>query len=185
MLMILRSTVRLLLCLLSLSLLETTLLAQESGTIFVVRHAEKQSDAQDTPLSAKGQARAECLAQTLKDAHVTAVFTSQFQRTKQTAAAVVRDAKANEEAFEAKNYEQFVTAAKAASKTGNVLIVGHSNTVPDLVQKLGGPAVTVADTSYDQLFLVDAEHPQHTITLHYCTALPTDDTKHPPNSMAK
>ena len=157
----------------------------QAGSIFLVRHAEKQSDDKDTPLSAKGHARAECLAQTLKDAHITAVFTSQYQRTKQTAEVVAREFELTQKSIDATAYAEFAEAAKNASKSGNVLIVGHSNTVPGLIQKLGGPPVTIPDTSYDQLFVIDAEHPERMIVLHYCTELPTDNISHPANSMAK
>src|SRR3954453_9187279 len=63
----------------------TALLAQSSGFIFLVRHAEKQSDADDTPLSVRGTMRAECLARTLHDAGITPVSHSQFVSTVQTA----------------------------------------------------------------------------------------------------
>jgi hypothetical protein len=43
-----------------------------------------------------------------------------------------------------------VTAAKA-----NVLVVGHSNTVPDILKRLGiKETITIADTEYDNLFIV-------------------------------
>jgi hypothetical protein len=41
-------------------------------------------------------------------------------------------------------------------KSGAVLVVGHSNTVPVIVKALGGPTVTVADDEYDSLFFVAA-----------------------------
>src|SRR3954453_14684411 len=110
----------------------TALLAQSSGFIFLVRQAEKQSDADDTPLSARGRMRAECLARTLHDAGITTVIHSQFVRTAQTAAPVLADSHPAEVTVPAKNYEQIATAARNAQKSGSVLIVGHSNTIPTL-----------------------------------------------------
>jgi phosphohistidine phosphatase SixA len=100
-------------------------LSQDAGKIFIVRPAEKQSNDADTPLSRKGLAGADCLAQTLKDAHVNATIVSQYQRTKQTAAPTVSEFKAKETAIEAKLTEQIVQAAREGAKLGNVLIVGH------------------------------------------------------------
>ncbi len=176
-----KAAARLLFCL----LIASAVFAQDSGKIFVVRHAEKQSDAVDTPLSAKGESRAECLGQTLKDAHISAVLVSQYIRTKQTAAAVVRDSHAKEDEFDAKAYDKFVSAAKGAAQSGNVLIVGHSNTIPALLTAFGTPTVTIPDTAYDLLFVFEARDAQRLTTLHYCPALPSDTTSHSPNSMAK
>jgi phosphohistidine phosphatase SixA len=159
--------------------------AQESGKIFLVRHAEKQSDDADTPLSAIGLARANCLAQTLKDAHIKTALVTQYQRTMQTADPTVKESNAKQQRINAQETEQIVAAAKQAASSGNVLIVGHSNTVPSIVSALGGPAVTIPDTSYDQLFILNTAQPIQLTVLHYCPALPTDTAAHPANSMAK
>ena len=158
---------------------------QDSGKIFVVRHAEKQSDAVDAPLSDKGQARAQCLGQTLKDAHITTAIITQYVRTKQTAAPTVAESKAKEKAIDAKSTDQIVKEARAAAQSGNVLIVGHSNTIPTLLPAFGTPAVSIPDTAYDQLFILDSNQPKQLTILHYCPALPTDMKAHPANSMAK
>ena len=60
--------------------------AQNMRTIFLVRHADKISDETDAPLSEAGQRRAECLASMLADTHIQQIFTSDLQRTQQTAA---------------------------------------------------------------------------------------------------
>jgi phosphohistidine phosphatase SixA len=166
-------------------LLSVAAYSQDSGKIFVVRHAEKQSDTADTPLSDKGQARAACLAQTLKDARISSVFTTQYVRTKQTTAPTARESKAKETTIDAKATDQLVTAAKNAAQSGNVLIVGHANTLSNVVSSLGGPAVTIPDTAYDLLFILDTRDPQHLTTIHYCPTLPPDTLTHTQNSMAK
>jgi phosphohistidine phosphatase SixA len=160
-------------------------LSQDAGKIFIVRHAEKQSNDADTPLSSKGLARADCLARTLKDAHITAAIVSQYQRTKQTAAPTIAEFKVKETAVEAKSTDQIVQAAREAAKSGNVLVVGHSNTVPNVLAALGTPPITIPDASYDLLFIFDVAQPKQLTTLHYCPALPTDGTAHPASSMAK
>ena len=60
--------------------------AQNVRTIFFVRHADKVSDDTDAPLSDAGHRRAECLANSLSDAHIQQIFVSDLQRTQQTAA---------------------------------------------------------------------------------------------------
>jgi len=60
--------------------------AHGQKAVFVVRHAERQDDSADTPLSAAGADRARRLAAILKDAGVTAIYATQWQRTQQTVA---------------------------------------------------------------------------------------------------
>jgi phosphohistidine phosphatase SixA len=159
--------------------------ANSVGTIFVVRHAEKQSDAADTPLSNKGHSRAACLAQTLRDSHIGAILTTQYIRTQQTAAPTAREANVSPRQLDAKSTQETVSDARLAAAKGNVLIVGHSNTVPALLTAFGAPVVTIPDSSYDQLFIFNVGDPKKLLQLHYCPTLSTDDTPHPANSMAK
>ncbi len=155
---------------------------QNSGKIFAVRHAEKQSNDKDTPLSDFGKTRAECLAQTLKDAHITAIITTQYTRTKQTAEPTAREMNVKLTSLDAKSNEEVVKQAKSAAQSGNVLIVGHSNTVPDIVAALGASKPGIPDDAYDLLFIVDESAPQRLTTLHYCPNLPKAPAS---NSMMK
>ncbi len=166
-------------------LLTATAFSQSSGKIFVVRHAEKQSDADNSPLSDKGLARAECLAKTLADAHISTAIVTQYARTHQTAAPTANASHARETSINAKETSKIVNAAKSVAKDGNVLIVGHSNTVPGILAAFGTSAVTIPDTAYDQLFIFDVANPKELTTLHYCPTMPTDTAAHPANSMAK
>lgn len=151
-------------------LLSVAAFAQEAGKIFVVRHAERQSSASDSPLSDKGMNRAQCLGQTLKDAHIRSVFTTHFVRTKQTAAPLVDIAHAKSNVVDGD--KEIARQSVAAAKEGNVLIVGHSNTVPNILHDIGTPAVTVPDDVFDQLFIVDTANPKNLLVLHYCPNLP-------------
>ena len=146
--------------------------AQNSGKVFAVRHAEKQSNDKDTPLSDLGKTRADCLAQTLKDAHITTILTTQYTRTKQTAEPTAREMNVKLTSLDAKSNDEVVKQAKAATQSGNVLIVGHSNTIPDIVAALGAPKPTIGDDAYDLLFIVDEASPQRLTTIHYCPNLP-------------
>ena len=58
--------------------------------------------------------------------------------------------------------------AKLKASSGNVLVVGHSNTLPQIINALGvSSRVTVAESDYDNLFLVVLERPPRLIHLHY------------------
>jgi broad specificity phosphatase PhoE len=131
------------------------------GTIFLVRHAERADQpagagammATDPELSPAGRARAESLAAMLKDSGITAIFTTQYTRTRQTAEPIAKALGLDVQALNARDLDGLVAKVKAA--TGNVLVVGHSNTVPDTIKALGVESeVTIAETEYDNLFIV-------------------------------
>jgi 2,3-bisphosphoglycerate-dependent phosphoglycerate mutase len=164
--------------------LSGALFAQNAGSIFIVRHAEKQSDAENSAISARGKTRADCLARTLHDARIATVIHSQYIRTAQTAAPLMRETHPAEVTVPAKSYDQIAAAARNAAQSGNVLIVGHSNTIPTLLTTLGAPGVNIPDAAYDFLFIVDTRDPKRTTVLHYCTELPASDSAGK-NSMAK
>jgi phosphohistidine phosphatase SixA len=162
-------------------LLSAAAFAQDAGKIFVVRHAEKVSEADDALLSAKGKTRAECLAQTLRDAGIKTVIVTNFERTLQTAEPLINDTHAKTLTFDSKAYDQITAAANSAAKSGNVLVVGHSNTIPALMATFHTPQVTIAGN--DQLFLFSADKPSQLTTLHFCPNLPKDAQS--PNPMMK
>jgi len=134
----------------------TTAAAQT--TIFLVRHAERADAggggmASDPALSAAGRARAASLATVLKDTKLTAVFATEFKRTRQTAAPTAKAQQLTVSTVPADKTASLVERLKSAS--GPVLVVGHSNTLPEIIAALGvTPPVTVADTEFDNLFIV-------------------------------
>lgn len=126
-------------------------------TFVVVRHAEKATDDPENPsLSAIGQARAVALAERLRDAPLVTAYATEYRRTQQTARPSA-DAHALPVApYYARGPAREIAAQwKQAHHGGTVLVVGHSNTVPDLVAALCGcSAAPMDDTEYDRLSIV-------------------------------
>lgn len=129
-------------------------------TVFVVRHAEKAVDGtRDPPLSAAGEARAERLATLLGAGHagtrLAAVYATEFRRTRQTAQAVAARLQVPVRVLPAADVAAVVEDIKSHHRGSSVLVVGHSNTVPAIVQALGGKAVPpIPDTDYARLYVV-------------------------------
>jgi len=131
-------------------------------TIVVVRHAEKSADdPRDPSLTAAGRERAQALASALKDAGVTAIYTTQYKRNRETAEPLARQSgiSITERPINAANtatYAQDLAHEILTSSLGkSVLVVGHSNTVPDIVKALSGSAVrAITDPEYDHIFIV-------------------------------
>ncbi len=129
--------------------------------VFVVRHAERadagaggMQSQTDPALSAAGTARAGRLAAMLADAGITAVVATEFKRTQQTAEPIAARLGLDVTVVRAADTDRLVATLKDADARGIVLVVGHSNTVPDIIRALGGPTVTLADDDYSSLFVV-------------------------------
>jgi broad specificity phosphatase PhoE len=129
-------------------------------TVIVVRHAEKVDNSEDPALSPIGQARAAALADALRDAGIQAIYTTQYQRTRGTAAPLARllglVPVMVETGGPAVEHGRAVAAKVLAQQPGRtVLVVGHSNTVPAIVGGLGAADVgSIADDEYHKLFIV-------------------------------
>jgi broad specificity phosphatase PhoE len=135
--------------------------------IVVVRHAEKASAGGNDPgLSVAGQKRAEALARILKDSQITSVFVTEFKRTRQTAAPTARAAHLSPTVLPAGDIPGLV--AKLRALNGNALVVGHGNTIPELMKALGiTTPVTIAEDDYTEIFLVSLADPPQLLRLHY------------------
>jgi broad specificity phosphatase PhoE len=156
---------RLVFALLLLGLFVSTAAAQ--STIFIVRHAEKAPGSDKDPdLSEAGRARAEVLARTLKDAGITAIYATEFKRTRETAAPLAKALALQISILPGKDIPEFV--AKLRELKGNALVVGHSNTIPDLAKALGiADPPSLGESDYDNLFVITLGQMPRMIQLHY------------------
>ena len=157
-------TKRLVFSFIVLSVVLSTTAAQ--STVFIVRHAEKADATKDPDLSEAGRARAEALAKMLQDANITAIYATEFKRTQQTAAPLAKALGITVTTLPAENSAALI--AKLRSSNGNALVVGHGNTIADLIKALGiSEPINIAENDYDNLFgVVLVEKPQ-LIRLHY------------------
>ncbi len=133
----------------------------ETTTVVVVRHAEKSTDdPRDPSLSELGRERARALSALLKDAGVTEIYTTHYKRTRQTADPFAQQfgIPITERPINATNsvtYARDLAREILAKRGKGVLIVGHSNTVPEVVTALSGRAVApITDAEYDHVFIV-------------------------------
>jgi len=147
--------------------------AQNVRTIFLVRHADKVSDDTDAPLSEAGRRRADCLAITLADAQIQQIFTSDLQRTQQTAAPLAEKVHLKPVAIPLSRPDELVEAIRSG-KAANVLVVWHDATLPKVMRALGAPPISpIAHTEYDRFFILtlagDKAHSQPRLSaLRYC-----------------
>jgi len=141
----------------------TPAIALAQKLVYVVRHAERadggavgagMTTPADPELSAEGQARASKIAAMLAEAGVKAIFTTEYKRTKSTAAPLATKLGLTSQVVTAKDAAGLIDRLKKEHANDIVLIVGHSNTVPGIIKALGGSDVIVADDDYTSMFVV-------------------------------
>lgn len=131
--------------------------ADAAVTFVIVRHAEKSSDdARDPSLSEIGKARAQGLARLLADTPLSAAYATGFRRTQQTAQPTADAHGVRITIYDAQMpATALASQLRAAHAHGTVLVVGHSNTVPEIVSALSGqPVDAMSDELYDLLYRV-------------------------------
>jgi phosphohistidine phosphatase SixA len=135
--------------------------------VVIVRHAEKATNGGNDPdLSSAGRARAEALARILKDSGITAIFTSEFKRTQETAAPAATATHVTPTVVAAKDTAALVT--KLHQLNGNALVVGHGDAIPNIVKALGiNSPINIPDADYSELLIVVLGDKPQLFRLHY------------------
>lgn len=147
---------------------------QPTTTIVLVRHAEKVSNAPDALLSPQGQQRAECLAHTLKDAGIKRIYVSDVKRTQQTAEPFAKALGIKPVVVPAKDPNTLVKDVFYGAG-GNALVVGHSDTLPFVIQRVqAGTIPPIGENEYDGLYVLTVLEGSSTpvLKLRYCAASP-------------
>jgi broad specificity phosphatase PhoE len=125
-----------------------------AATIILVRHAERNAGmAPDVLLTPRGEERARELARVLKDANICAIFTTEVRRTQQTAEPTATEFHLQPIVIPATDIDALVFRLQALPEDQTVLVVGH-NTVPLVVERLGGTVPPMSDTEYDRMVVV-------------------------------
>jgi broad specificity phosphatase PhoE len=151
--------------------------------VFLVRHAERADDGEgagrmaadpqmammleDPPLSDDGRARASHLAEMLRDVGITHVHSTDYRRTRETGAPTGEARGVDVALYDARDLAAFAETLRATP--GRHLVVGHSNTTPEMVQALGGePGPPIEPLEYDRLYVVVLEESEvRTILLRF------------------
>ena len=143
-----------------------------TSTVVLVRHAEKASNDPDTPLSAQGQQRAECLARVLKDSNIKRIYVTDTKRTQETASPLAKALGLKPTVVPANDTSTLVRDVFYGTG-GNALVVGHSNTLPLIIQRVqAGTTPPIGENEYDALYVLTVMEGASTpvLKLRYCAA---------------
>lgn len=137
--------------------------------VYLVRHAEKADDGtNDPPLAVAGQIRVRILLALLADVDLTHVHTTDWKRTRATAQPIAEAAGLDPVLYDPGGLG--LVAAEIKASPGRHLVVGHSNTTPQLTAALGGdPSGPIHEMEYDRLYVVTIQpgHPPLTTLLRF------------------
>jgi 2,3-bisphosphoglycerate-dependent phosphoglycerate mutase len=140
------------------------LMSSCSRTIYIVRHAEKtlpndttvKMMANDPPLSEAGKVRAFVLRDELKSQHIRHIYSTNTLRTVSTADPLRQAINVKVEIYNTRDSLDYLVQ-QLKNEKGNALVIGHSNTVDDIVNKLTGKTSLpgdLKDYEYDNMFIV-------------------------------
>jgi broad specificity phosphatase PhoE len=138
--------------------------------LFVVRHAEKVDESENARLSSQGMDRARRLATLLRDARIDAIYTSLLDRAILTATPLAEAEHLRLERVDGRKTAELVARIKREHPQGRVLVVGHSNTIPELLAQYGLPRPPdVPPAEYDNLWILTTREGQHpeVVRLHF------------------
>lgn len=127
---------------------------------FIVRHAEKDTaGGTNADLNAEGRSRANALVSIFKKIHIHKVYSTDKPRTKNTAKPLAAFKHCPVEIYDAKRQKELLESLIKLEKSKKIFIVGHSNTVPQLVNILRGSDVEkdLADNDYSTMYIVSVK----------------------------
>ncbi|MBG0858477.1 MAG: histidine phosphatase family protein [Bacteroidales bacterium] len=143
--------------------LSLLLVSCTTTNIYLVRHAEKADNTANPPLSNIGFQRADILRDTLLNKDIDSIFVSGFLRTQQTAQPLCDVLDMNYVIYNKDSTEQLIHRLKKI-KGKNVLVVGHSDNVPEIISILSNRTVNIPETVFDRMYIVTIKYGLKTTT---------------------
>lgn len=134
-------------------------------TLFLVRHAEKAKGGNDPHLTEQGSRRAVKLADILEHYGIEKIYSSNYQRTLETAEPLLKRKDLVVEIYNPRNLEALKSKILEEDLGKKILVVGHSNSTPSLANLFSGEnrLKSFDETDYNNLLLVEFRDPKKVI----------------------
>jgi 2,3-bisphosphoglycerate-dependent phosphoglycerate mutase len=139
-------------------------------TFIFVRHAEKNTEPKDNPgLTPEGKTRAAYLAQLLKDIDVYRVAATNTTRALQTAQPLIDLTHCSTDTYSKAATEAFLLSTIQGYKGKVVVVVGHGNTVPEMLNMLCGEKKyeDIGEDEYDNIYIASVIEKGNAKVVHY------------------
>lgn len=139
-----------------------------AATIVLVRHAEKAGPTGDVPLNEAGQRRAILLSRTLADIKFATIYSTEFSRTRDTVAPLAKLQSLTPVIIAAKDLDGLIAKLKSAAPSETILVVSHSNLVPQIAERLAAKIPAMDESDYSRLIIINTSAvPATLVTLRY------------------
>lgn len=144
-----------------MSLLLLLVFSSCTTTYYLVRHAEKADNSSDPELSEAGHIRAGALKDLLLPKNIDTIFVSSVRRTQQTADSLAAALNKKYAIYPAslQGNQQLIRQLKSLGGNRGILVIGHSNTIPVVIDSLMGDAqqITISENDFDNLYTVSVK----------------------------
>lgn len=124
-----------------------------TSNYYLVRHAEKVDNSKNPPLSEAGKERADILKDILKTENIDLLYATDYIRTQNTVKPLADNLNKKVTTYDARKTQGFVEKIKKLNNK-NIVVAGHSNTVPDMVLHFTGDSVHIGHNDYCNLYLI-------------------------------
>ncbi len=137
-------------------------------TFILVRHAETTGMGADPELSELGMARVDRLQSILSATELDAVYSTALNRTRMTAQLIASTHSLVIQEYNPFDLKPFVDSIMTEHRGGTVLVVGHSNTTPALLNRLLGENTysLIPEHEYENLYIVAVLSPGEGKVVH-------------------
>lgn len=141
----------------ALTLIFVILFSSCSTKYYIVRHAEKLNNTDTSSLSPEGHLRAEALKNYLISKDIKKIYASVYKRTQQTAKPLADALGEQMIIYSPDTTQAFADQLKKLAGT-NVLIVGHTNNIPVIVETLSDDSIgPIAENDFDNMYIVEVD----------------------------
>ena len=129
---------------------------KDQTVIYLVRHAEKEKTRGDVHLTNKGRDRARRLNEILKSGGLDMVYSTRFNRTQETAEPSATQHQLNIQEYDHGKLDEFGQSLLDNHSGKKILVVGHSNTTPKLLNFFMGEEVKgmIDESDYENLYVI-------------------------------
>jgi len=129
----------------------------EKTTIVLVRHAEKMKDSSDPLLTDEGKERAENLSKILSTMEVDQIYSTDYKRTQLTATPTAKSKDLTIQSYNPRKLKDFGNMLLQKHQGETILVVGHSNTTPQLLNSLMDKKLvkSIDESDYENLFIIN------------------------------
>lgn len=129
------------------------LFACSHTNLYLVRHAEKLNNTDTSSLSLIGQQRALVLRDSLISKNIGIIYVTKYRRTQLTAQPLSIQLQICPIIYSLDSIAQLANYLKT-SKGKSILVVGHSNNIPQLIRYITGDSISIPETKFDGLYKI-------------------------------